>query len=162
MNELQSLVLIVLLACLVIGFRDWWLRRREDRRLRALDLAGVDQMSGPEFKSYIGRLLESQGFKRVKVIAHAGDFGVDLVAHKDGTKYAVQTKRQTAGVSRHAIADLRAGKVHHSCERGMVVTNSTFTNGARIVAEETKTELVDRRLLAAWIQRFQENQGEGP
>jgi len=39
----------------------------------------------------------------------------------------------------------------------MVISNNFFSAGARILAESTNCELVDRETLASWIFHFQAN-----
>ncbi|MCZ7583666.1 MAG: restriction endonuclease [Deltaproteobacteria bacterium] len=67
-------------------------------------------------------------------------------------KYAVQVKRYTGQkVSRRAVSDAVAGKAHYGCTHAMVVTNSTFTPGARLLAGSTGCELIDRYDLLQWM-----------
>lgn len=126
----------------------------EEKRVRALELADVDNMSGTEFEHYVGRLLAHQGFG-IKVTKASGDFGVDIVAKKDGATYAIQVKRYSNSVSRRAVSDAVAGKEHYACNGAMVVTNNYFTKGAITLAQSTKCDLVDRDTLAKWILDFQ-------
>ena len=85
------------------------------------------------------------------VVGQAGDMGVDVVAQKGDEKYAVQVKHYSKPVSRRAVSDAVAGKEHYGCNAAMVVTNNSFTKGARDLASSTKCQLVDRNTLADWI-----------
>jgi restriction system protein len=144
--------LIVLLAFAGLLFY-LWIRNRY-RRQRAIRLADVDYMDGLAFEEYVCRLMERQGYTAENVRG-SGDFGVDIIARRNGTRYAVQVKRQRGGVSRRAISDAVAGKYHFECDAAMVVTNSYFTPGARKLAKSTVCELVDRDTLSDWIIDFQ-------
>lgn len=126
----------------------------EEKRVRALKLADVDNMSGTDFEHYVGKLLAHQGF-RTKVTKASGDFGVDIIAKKDDVNYAVQVKRYSNSVSRRAVSDAVAGKEYYGCNGAMVVTNNYFTKGAITLAQSTKCELVNRDALAKWILDFQ-------
>jgi hypothetical protein len=139
-------------------------RRREqaevERRNRALKLADVDNMEGLDFEQYVGRLLVDRGFT-VHVTSASNDLGVDIVAERDGQRYAVQVKRHSSVVSRRAVSDAVAGKQHYGFQHAMVVTNSYFTRGAVELAHSTGCELIDRHRLAEWILLYQqEAEGE--
>lgn len=55
-------------------------------------LAAVDAMDGHEFEYFCAELLKENGFVNVEVTQASGDFGVDVLAEKDGVTYAVQCK----------------------------------------------------------------------
>ncbi|MGB8644451.1 MAG: restriction endonuclease [Anaerolineae bacterium] len=128
--------------------------RRREERYRGLNLAGIDQMDGIDFEHYVARLLEVRGF-RSRVTPPSGDYGVDIVADKDGKKYAIQVKRYSKLVGRQAISDAVAGKTHYKCDVAMAVTNTYFSDPAKTIARTTGCELVDRDILARWINEFQ-------
>jgi len=144
---------IVFVLALIASIAIYWFMQKE-KRLRALKLADVDRMEGAEFESYVRNLLLHQGF-RVSLTGRSGDLGVDLIAQRDGYKYAVQVKRYTPPVSRRAVSDAVAGKDHYGCSAAMVVTNSYVTEGAIKLARSTRCQLVDRDTLAEWILAFQ-------
>lgn len=131
-----------------------WIRNRY-RRLRAIRLSDVDHMPGLEFEAYVCKLMEHQGY-RAHNVRGSGDFGVDVIAERNGVRHAVQVKRYKGGVSRRAISDAVAGKIHFKCDAAMVVTNSYFTSSAKKFAKSTECQLVDRNDLADWIVAFRQ------
>lgn len=148
---------IVLLFVGVVAYAVWHgiqVRRERARRLKALEISHVDAMSGPEFEYYVSQILESQGY-HVQLVGHSGDLGVDLMARRNGSLVAIQCKRQSKNVSRRAVSDVVAGKIHRKAGQAMCITNSWFTAGARTLAKSTGCELIDRRILAEWIAEFQ-------
>lgn len=54
----------------------------------SIDLEQVDQMAGLTFEHYVAELLKKNGYAKVCVTNSSGDFGVDITAYKDNTKYA--------------------------------------------------------------------------
>ena len=58
-------------------------------RRRSVTMADIDSMGGLEFESFVGELLKSIGYSGVQVTKSSGDQGVDVVAYKDGKKYAI-------------------------------------------------------------------------
>src|SRR5437016_1663346 len=122
-------------------------RHTQLRSLRTLCIDEVDAMPGHVFEHYVARLLEHQGFKAT-VTKGSGDMGIDIVAHKDSTHYAVQCKRYNGNIPRNAVSDAVAGKQHYRCGEAMVVTNRFFTPGAKQLAKSTRCVLVDRETLA--------------
>lgn len=128
--------------------------RRDVAKTRALRISDIDSMSGWAFEQYVAKLLRSRGFQTT-VTKGSGDSGVDIIAAKDGKRYAVQCKRYSQPVSRGAVSDAVAGVAHYKCTASMVVTNSHFTPGAKALAASNQCILVDRDALAAWIGEWQ-------
>lgn len=129
-----------------------------NRRLKALEIADIDFMSGVEFEQYLQKLLTSRGY-RVRMTPSSGDLGVDLVASSAGQKIAIQVKCYSNKVDRTAISDAVAGKHHYGCNTAMVITNNYFRRGAIDLARSTGCILVDRDTLAEWIVEYQKGGG---
>lgn len=110
----------------------------------------IDQMSGIEFENYAEVLFQNLGY-RIRKTAVTGDFGVDLIISKDGIKTAVQCKRYAGTIGVPAIQQAHTGMVYYGCDRSLVITNSTFTKSANILAQSNKCILVDRTILAGML-----------
>lgn len=123
-------------------------------RTQAPSIYQVDDMTGYRFEAYVRMLLEHQGYL-VKKTGGAGDLGVDIVAHRGQTRYAVQVKRYSGPVPRNAVGDAVAGMAVWHCNKSMVVTNSTFSDGAKELARRNGCVLIDRPRLTEWIRDFQ-------
>ena len=126
----------------------------QNRKLRAIQIANIDSMTGVDFERYLQKLLTAQGYS-VNITRATGDFGVDLVAARSNDKIAIQVKRYSGKISRHAISDAVAGMQHYRCTKAMVITNNYFTAGAVTLACSTGCLLVDRDTLVKWIVEFQ-------
>lgn len=127
----------------------------KDKELKkGLLIADIDSMTGIEFEQYLEELLTNQGYI-VNTTQTSGDLGVDLIASRDGDKIAIQAKRYSTNVSRRAISDAVAGMYHYNCNKAMVITNSYFSPGAKELAVSTGCVLIDREILAKWINEFQ-------
>lgn len=111
----------------------------------------VDEMNGHEFEFFCADILRRNGFSDVSVTRGSGDQGVDVLATKDGIKYAVQCKHYASPLSNKPVQEVNAGKMFYHCDVGVVMTNSTFTPGAKALAEATDTQLWDRQTLLRMI-----------
>jgi len=100
-------------------------------------------MTGHDYEYLVARYLRNNGYTSVKVTKGSGDYGVDVVAHKRGKKYAVQCKHYTGPVGLSAVQEAVAGKAMYKCDSAMVVTNSTFTNAARDLAKANNVVLIE-------------------
>jgi restriction system protein len=150
MQVLFYLVLGIGLCYLLLSPSSPWVRAR---RFRALSMDDVDNMPGLLFEDYVAKLMEHQGYS-TQVTPGSGDLGVDIVAKRNGVRYAVQCKRHSGGVSRRAVSDAVAGMNHYECSEAMVVTNSYYTSGALELARSNNCILVDRDELAQWANSF--------
>lgn len=99
--------------------------------------------SGLDFERICADVLRSRGFTNVKVTRASGDQGVDILANKNGLRYAIQCKYYSKPVGNKAVQEAHAGKAYYRCDRAMVMTNNTFTKSARDLARATGTELLD-------------------
>lgn len=112
--------------------------------------AVVDEMSGLEFEESLVELFALLGFEDVE---RTGGFdkGADILCSRNGHRYAVQAKRKASAVGIDAVRQLIDGMKRYGCSRGLVVTNSYFTEQAIECAEAWNVGLWDRRVLAQWL-----------
>lgn len=116
--------------------------RRSHRKPSALD-----EMEGHEFEYFCADLLSERGFREVEVTKGSGDYGVDILAEKDGVTYAIQCKAYTSPVGVKAIQEAYAGRDYYDRMVGAVLTNQYFTKPAVEAAKKLKILLWDRGYL---------------
>lgn len=125
-----ALVIVLLLAALFLK------RRRRPP-------AALEEMEGHEFEYFCAELLERRGFEEVEVTRGSGDYGIDILAEKEGVTYAIQCKRYTAPVGVKAIQEAYAGRDYYDRMVGAVMTNQYFTTPAVEAAKKLKILLWD-------------------
>ncbi|MCD7733978.1 MAG: restriction endonuclease [Clostridiales bacterium] len=101
------------------------------------------EMDGVEYETYVAELLRRQGFRDITFTPRTGDFGVDLLATHGRNRYAIQCKYYSGAVGGAAVQEAVAGMAYYDCERGMVVTNSLLTEGARELARANGIEVME-------------------
>lgn len=104
----------------------------------------MDEMEGHEFEFFCAELLEKHGFIDVEVTRGSGDFGVDILAEKDGVTYAVQCKRYNGPVGVEAVLRTYGGRAYYERMVGAVMTNQYFTAPAVEAAKKLQILLWDR------------------
>lgn len=107
-------------------------------------------MTGLEFEVYLKRLLTDRGYGNV-TLTETFDLGVDLIASKDGERWAIQAKRYRYPVGLDAVRQVVAARAFYRCDRTMVITNSHFTSNARAIARSSGCVLIDRPALIRLI-----------
>ncbi|HAF27245.1 MAG TPA: restriction endonuclease [Lachnospiraceae bacterium] len=118
-----------------------WVRRR---CYLNSDIGRIDMMSGAEFEEYLYKKLISFGVN-VQKTPLTKDFGADLIITlEDGFKIAVQAKRYEEKVGLSAVQEVVASLAYYDCDRGLVITNSEYTDNTRILADVNKVILWDR------------------
>ena len=151
---LVYLLIGALISLVIVSAVAIWKYRSEQRKLRALDIAAVDDMDPLDFERYIARLLKSRGFRDIR-LTERYDYGVDIIAHKDDVSWGVQVKRYHGLVKAEAVRQVFTALVRYKCDRAMVVTNSVFSRPAKELAADNNCVLVNRDELAKWIVAFQ-------
>ena len=111
----------------------------------------VDHMDGHRFENYCATVLQKNGFVNVSVTPGSGDQGVDVIAEKEGVRYAVQCKCYSSALGNTPVQEVCAGKSMYNCHVGVVMTNNYFTAGAKQLAEKNGILLWDRDKLQQMI-----------
>lgn len=112
-------------------------------------------MEGHQFEHFCADLLRKVGFVNVSVTPGSGDQGVDVLAEKDGVRYAIQCKSYSSPLGNTPVQEVNAGKTFYNCHVGVVMTNSVFTRGAEDLARATGVLLWDR----VYLERLMEQAG---
>lgn len=110
---------------------------------RFAQLKNIDTMSGLEFEYHIAGLLRKNGLHNVS-LTEKYDLGVDIIAEKDGIRWGIQTKRYSGLVKADAVRQVVSGLRLYSCDRAIVITNSTCSSVAQRLAAGNDCILIDR------------------
>ena len=135
--SMEFVIAAVLLSVVLCGIV-WWLFLRRHKRVNTFE-----DMEGHEFEFFCADLLKNRGFVDVEVTKGSGDYGIDILAEKDGVTYAIQCKRYTAPVGVKAIQEAYAGRDYYDRMVGAVMTNQYFTSPAVEAAKKLKILLWD-------------------
>lgn len=107
-------------------------------------------MEGHDFEFWCAEALRNSGFFNVTVTPGSNDKGVDIVAEKDGLRYAIQCKRYNSDLGNSPVQEVFTGQRIYNCHVGVVVTNRGFTAGAKDAASATGVLLWGR----SWIMEY--------
>lgn len=107
----------------------------------------IDLMEGHEFEYFCADLLRKRGFIEVEVTKGSGDYGIDILAEKEGVTYAIQCKCYTTPIGVKAVQEAYAGRDYYDRMVGVVMTNQYFTTPAVEAAGKLKILLWDRGYL---------------
>ena len=146
MNDIYLIIILIgiLILCLAgLGVLKYAkLRRPSD----------IDLMEGHDFEYFCADLLRKKGFQEVEVTKGSGDYGIDILAQKDGVTYGIQCKCYATPVGVKAVQEAYAGKDYYDCMVGVVLTNQYFTTPAVEVANKLKIMLWDRGYLESMME----------
>lgn len=126
--------------------------RRFRKRYADDELDEMDEMEGLDFEYYCAELLRNRGFIEVEVTKSSGDYGIDILAEKEGVTYAIQCKRYNGPVGVKAVQEAYAGRDFYDRMVGCVLTNQYFTQPAVDAAQKLKILLWDRDYLEEMIE----------
>lgn len=122
------------------------------KRFRRKRDEDIDLMEGHEFEYFCADLLQRRGFQEVEVTKGSGDYGIDILAEKDGVTYAIQCKCYGVPVGVKAIQEAYAGRDYYDRMVGAVLTNQYFTQPAVEAAKKLKILLWDRGYLESMME----------
>lgn len=147
MTVLAALIGMIAFMAVLAILIDFFIRRRRDRCI-----SRMDELDGHDFEFFCADLLRAQGFIDVEVTRGSGDFGVDILAEKDGVTYAVQCKRYNGPVGVEAVLRTYGGLAYYERMVGAVMTNQYFTSPAVEAAKKLHILLWDRGYMDAMIE----------
>ena len=128
-----GIAVLIFLACWIFYMLN---RDRSDDQL-------FDDMDGADFENYCAELLTAKGFENVETTPPSHDYGVDIIADRDGITYAIQCKCYSDAVGVRAVQEAYAGKDYYDCMVAAVMTNQSFTKNAIGFAEKLNVILWD-------------------
>lgn len=147
---IESLAIILIIIIVLIFLVSVFSLTRKYRR--KYDIRSLDEIEGHDFEYYCAELLKKRGFEEVFVTKGSGDYGVDVLAEKDGVTYAIQCKAYTTPVGVKAVQEAYAGREFYDRMVGAVLTNQYFTKPAVEAAKKLKILLWDRGYLDSMIE----------
>ncbi len=147
-QQTEWIVIIIVVICLLAAAAVALCRSFRKRYLHR----ELDEMEGLDFEYFCAELLRDHGFTEVEVTRGSGDYGIDILAQKDGVTYAIQCKRYQAPVGVKAIQEAYAGRDYYDRMVGCVLTNQYFTQPAVEAAEKLKILLWDRGYLESMME----------
>lgn len=140
-------IMIIMAVVLLCGIGIGFLVKARRKRPGELDL-----MEGHDFEYFCAELLRKRGFQEVEVTKGSGDYGIDILAEKEGVTYAIQCKCYATPVGVKAVQEAYAGRDYYDRMVGAVLTNQYFTTPAVEAAKKLKILLWDRGYLESMME----------
>lgn len=148
---LENIVMLslIIIVSIVLFLTARFLVRFFKRKRR---FSSLDEMEGHDFEYFCAELLERRGFIEVEVTKGSGDYGIDILAEKEGVTYAIQCKCYSSPVGVKAVQEAYAGRDYYDRMVGAVLTNQYFTAPAVEAAKRLKILLWDRGYLEGMME----------
>lgn len=127
---------------------------RWQRHYGSLHVDELKKLTGTEFEDYLVELFKSQGYE-VETTPSTGDYGADLILHKDRQRTAVQAKCYTGSVGVAAVQEALSGMAYYNCHSAWVVTTGNYTANAVELARQSKVQLLGSDELGKLILQMQ-------
>lgn len=116
-------------------------------RKGTLSVGELDNLDGIAFEELACEILVANGFEIAENTPASGDYGVDILAQREGMSYAIQCKRYLEPVGLEAVQQVYAGRAYYECHVAVVLTNQRFTANAKHLADKLGVVLWDRETL---------------
>ena len=108
---------------------------------RGLTEQALDNISPRDFEHLCAKILTNNGWITV-VTQASGDQGIDIIATRENLKAVFQCKKYGRPVGNSAVQEILAGKQFESADVAIVVSNSSFTQSAKKLANATGVYLL--------------------
>ncbi len=102
-------------------------------------------MTPREFEQAVAKRLESDGYQ-TELGSYVNDYGVDVIAVRDGTRYAVQAKMYggtSRPVNRQMIMELHGAAAYLDCAGAIIATDGRILADAAEVAQKLGIRILD-------------------
>lgn len=156
-NPISLVFICITLPAFILLLRIVLRKWREYKSIDKFSKSGIrdiDRMDGFQFEVYLKALYKKLGYAP-SVTQKTGDYGADLIL-KGKNKIVIQAKRYQYKnkVSLGAIQEIFTAKTFYNASEAWVVTNSTFTKKAQILAKACNVKLVNRYELVKLINQI--------
>ncbi len=133
-------------------------RKGRDHKPESVSEKDVYEMEGHFFEAFVFALYTKMGYD-CTLTPNSGDKGVDVLARKENSNFAIQCKRTTSSVNADAIREVVAGIPFYSQKDSkkyspIVLTTGTFNQDAKTLAECNHVELIDREKLMIRVRKY--------
>ncbi len=159
MKNPLSIVLIVILGILLIGWIFYYKEQRKRIRLRAIEkFSEVMKLSPREFEEFVADMLKQKWFHTLLWV-WVKDGGVDVTATLGDKKFLIQCKHyreENIGVEKIRELNGVMKKYLDSVAWWIFVTTTLFTSEAVLFATECWIELWDRNYLIEYLKENHE------
>ena len=147
------------IIAIAIGVSENREQREFEENASKTNFAQIDTMSGKTFERFLGAILKKHGYD-VSFTKTSGDYGVDLILHKNFEKIIVQAKCYKNKVPISAVQEISAARSYYDTNTAWVITNNYFTQPAINLANANGIKLIDRKELAALVSAVHEQPEE--
>lgn len=107
--------------------------------------------NGIEYERSCERALTAEGYT-VETTPASGDFGADLIAEKDGLRYAIQCKDLNKPVGVKGIQEAVSAKRHYLADFACVACDAGFTDAAIELATSNRVVVSNLKSLSAQLE----------
>ena len=108
-------------------------------------------VDGHDFEHFCAEVLAHAGFESIELTPASGDFGVDILAERDGVTWAFQCKYYEKPVGTRAVQEIYSGRDYYHRMVGAVMTNNAYTKNAVKMADELNILLWDGEYLSELV-----------
>jgi len=142
----------------LVKYKNQWGKPDQVRKWKEMDI-GINQnfmnMSHFQFEEFIAKLFRKMGYS-AKVTQKTGDYGIDVIAEKNGKKVAIQCKQNQIGnnVGNVTVQNTLGSMWKIKAEKSIIITTSDFTTKAEEQAREAPVELWDGRYLKDMVRKY--------
>lgn len=114
----------------------------KEKQTKAFKYSLINVETGEEFELYLQNLFRELNYK-VKHCGKSGDQGGDLIVKKGNITYVIQAKYYTHKLDNTPIQEVVGAIRFYNANRGVVITNSTFTKKAIELANTNRIILIN-------------------
>ena len=114
----------------------------KEKQAKAFKYSLINVETGEEFELYLQNLFRELNYK-VKHCGKSGDQGGDLIVKKGNITYVIQAKYYTHKLDNTPIQEVVCAIRFYNANRGVVITNSTFTKKAIELANTNRIILIN-------------------
>jgi len=121
---------------------------RKQFDLNKISEKNPNNLTGIDFEGYVALLLRKIGITNIIGTPVSGDQGADLLFKIGPRKIAIQVKRHSKPIGNYAVQEIVGALRYYDADDGWVITNSTFTPSAEVLAQKNDVLLIDGQKLS--------------
>jgi restriction system protein len=113
----------------------------------------INKLNPLEFEIFVKELYKKLGYNSW-ITQRTHDHGADVIAEKNSKRIAIQVKYSKKNINGYGIYQTERGKHNYKADKGICVTNSRFTNQAKLDALRYDIQLMDTDEISRFLRKY--------
>jgi len=132
--------------------RIFFTKQLVNKSIEVKDIQDVNELNPIAFEEFVREMFIRQRYK-AWTTKKTHDNGADVIAEKNNERISIQVKHSVNSINKFAVFQADAGRFNYKADKSILVTNSEFTNQAKLYANHYSVDLLDTHDISLFLRK---------